>query len=228
MGYTYYVHRKIAPDAIEHDSEASGQRKNHKYIMRVRSGNGYRYLYTQAEVRAYQNMQKAQQSYVESYKNAANSKKEADRARNLTGIDFEAQSPNRAAEKARRHAVQTTRHYAEVNAKGGLGTAIKNAAGKAFRDATGITAKRRSQEARKRTDAIYAKGSELYDKKQKDPSNSKVNAAYKRVSNESVYKGREAYNIQRKYEDSMVGHVDRASAAVKKALHSVTRKRKKR
>ena len=33
--------------------QKGGQRKNHKYLMRVKSGSGWRYLYTPAEVAAY-------------------------------------------------------------------------------------------------------------------------------------------------------------------------------
>lgn len=53
MGDYYGVSR--SDEYLEHAWGVSkgGQRKNHKYIMRVKSGSGWRYLYTPAEVAAY-------------------------------------------------------------------------------------------------------------------------------------------------------------------------------
>lgn len=49
----YGVRRDGDDDHLEHLFGIGGQRKKHKYLMRVQSGDGYRYLYTPAEVAAY-------------------------------------------------------------------------------------------------------------------------------------------------------------------------------
>lgn len=56
MNY-YGVVRKWQDDHLEHlfgfGSKKGSEKKNHKYIMRIPSGKGFKYLYTTAEVAAY-------------------------------------------------------------------------------------------------------------------------------------------------------------------------------
>lgn len=88
----------------------------------------------------------------------------------------------------------------------------------AVSDASGLTAKKDNKRLGKLRDELYDKASKLYDSVGKDDE------GYKIVSQMGYDIGRDAYNAQEKYKKSPLGKVDKASAKLKKAMHSVNRK----
>ena len=52
IGMNLYYETDYGP-TLQHAGNGNGQRRNHKYIARVKEGNRYRYFYSQAEIAAY-------------------------------------------------------------------------------------------------------------------------------------------------------------------------------